>query len=41
MYHVLQDFTAHAKTVSYILAGIIMLGFVVFWVYLNKKKTRK
>ncbi len=41
MYHVLQDFTAHAKATSYILAGIIMLGFVVFWVYLNKKKTRK
>jgi hypothetical protein len=41
MYHVLQDYTASAKTVSYIMAAIIMSVFVIFWIYITKKKTRK
>jgi LPXTG-motif cell wall-anchored protein len=41
MYHVLQDFTANAKTISYVLAAVVMLAFVLFWVFLNKRKTRK
>ncbi|HUU00052.1 MAG TPA: hypothetical protein VM425_01280 [Myxococcota bacterium] len=41
MYNTLQDFTAHAKGTSYVLAGLILVAVVVFWIFLNKKVTRK
>ena len=41
MFHTLQDFTAHAKGVSYLLAGLILLAFVPFWLFLTKKVSRK
>ncbi len=41
MYNTLQDFTAHVKGTSYLLTGLILVVVVVFWIYLNKKVTRK
>ena len=41
MYHTLQDFTAHAKGVSYLIAALFLSAFIVFWFFLTKKVTRK
>ena len=41
MFHTLQDFTAHAKGTSDLLTARILVGVVVFWLFLNKKVTRK
>ena len=40
MFHTLQDFTATAKGNSYWLAGLLLLVFIPFWLFLNKKVTR-
>lgn len=37
MYQTLQDFTQHAKGVSYLVAGIILVLLVFFWLFLNRK----
>ncbi len=37
MFSTLQDFTAHAKGTSYLLAGLILLTFIPFWFFLTKK----
>jgi hypothetical protein len=41
MYHTLQEFTAQAKETGYIVAGLVLLGYVFFWYFLVKKKARK
>jgi len=41
MYHVLQDFTSHAKGTSYVMALLIMLAMIPFWIFLTRKVTRK
>ncbi|RME20224.1 MAG: hmc operon protein 4 [Deltaproteobacteria bacterium] len=36
MFYTLQDFTAHAKEWSYLLAGLILLLYIPVWIYLKK-----
>ena len=37
MFHVLQDFTAFAKEWSYILAALILVAYVPFLKFLNRR----
>ncbi len=38
---VAQDFTAWVKGAGYICAGIAMLGFVGFWIYLTGREGKR
>jgi len=40
MFHTLHDFTLHAKGLSYLMAGLLMLAFIPFWFFIVKKSTR-
>jgi hypothetical protein len=47
-YLVLQDFTALAKAMGYVFAGVCLLGLIPFWLYLTggedkgkKRNTRR
>jgi len=41
MYHTLHDFTIHVKTAGYIMAAILLLGIVPFWLYLLGGERKK
>ena len=43
MFHTLQDFTAHAKGMGYLMAGVLLLLLIPFWLYLTsgEKKHKK
>ena len=43
-FFVLQDFTSLIKGMGYVFAGVFLLGFVPYWIYLTgheKKKKKK
>ncbi|RLB54779.1 MAG: hmc operon protein 4 [Deltaproteobacteria bacterium] len=40
MFYTLQDFTAHAKEWGYLLAGLILVSYIPFWIFLNRRATR-
>ena len=43
MHHTLQDYTFYIKTAGYLMAAILLLGIVPFWLYLTggEKKRKK
>jgi hypothetical protein len=41
VFHTLQDFLHHTKGVSYLLAGLTLLGFIGFWLFLTGREDEK
>jgi hypothetical protein len=39
--HTLQEFFAHTKAVSYIVAVILLIGSIPFWRFLSERGERK
>jgi hypothetical protein len=37
--YTLQDFMVHTKNVTYVLMGVALIAFVVFWGYLTDRDT--
>ena len=40
MFYTMQDFMSHAKGWSYFVAGLILVGFVFFWLYLTGRERK-
>ena len=38
MFYTLQDFLTQTKGVSYLLGGLVLVGFVGFWLFLTRKE---
>lgn len=41
MFYTLQDFTAFVKESGYILAGLVLLAFIPFWIYLTRREGKR
>ena len=39
--HTLQEFFAHTKAVSYLIALVLMTGFIPFWRFLTERERNK
>ena len=37
--HTLFDFLTHTKGVGYIVAGLLLVGFIPFWQFLTERET--
>jgi hypothetical protein len=37
--HTLFDFLTHTKAVGYIVAGVLLVGFIPFWRFLTERET--
>ncbi len=38
MVHTLFDFLTHTKAMAYIVAGVLLIGFVPFWKFLTERE---
>ena len=40
MYHTLFDFLTHTEGATYILVGVLLIGFIGFWRFLTERERR-
>lgn len=40
MMHTLFDFMTYTKGMTYIVAGLLMVGFIPFWLYLTERENK-
>jgi hypothetical protein len=38
MYHTLFDFLTHTEGITYILIGVLLIGFIPFWRFLTERE---
>ena len=38
--HTLFDFLTHTKAIGYIVAGLLLVGFVPFWAFLTEREEK-
>jgi hypothetical protein len=41
MVHTLFDFLTHTKAMTYIVAGVLLIGFVPFWKFLTEREKER
>ena len=38
--HTLQEFMQHTKGMAYVLGGLVLLGFIVYWMFLTDRQPK-